>query len=322
MLVSDTKKLYFGYNFTTLEDDFECLILATDLSFIVHHSSLENMRLKNKLALITGAGKGIGEAIAIGFAKEGADIIINELHGATYAEDVVTRIRAMGRHAEVVYADISKVSEIRSMFAYIKEKYGRLDVLVNNAGITGWSDFFETDEAIFDKVMNLNVRGTLFCSIEAAKIMRENHLFDGNTEGVTMNRVGGSIINISTICAALSVKNLICYSTSKGGIHAMSAQMAVELAPYNIRVNTFGPGPINTERNLKEDPDYRTNWGSVVPMQRTGEPEEMIGPSVFLASDESSYVTGQLFYVDGGWSVQGKFAESSMAAQLKNTKDK
>jgi glucose 1-dehydrogenase len=280
------------------------------------------MRLKNKLALITGAGKGIGEAIAIGFAKEGADIIINELHGATYAEDVAIRIRAMGRHAEVVYADISKVSEIRSMFAYIKAKYGRLDVLVNNAGITGWSDFFETDEAIFDKVMNLNVRGTLFCSIEAAKIMRENHLFEENTEGVTMNRVGGSIINISTICAVLSVKNLICYSTSKGGIHAMSAQMAVELAPYNIRVNTFGPGAINTDRNLKEDPDYRTNWGSVVPMQRTGEPEEMIGPSVFLASDESSYVTGQLFYVDGGWSVQGKFAESSMAAQLKNTKDK
>jgi glucose 1-dehydrogenase len=280
------------------------------------------MRLKNKLALITGAGKGIGEAIAIGFAKEGADIIINELHGATYAEDVATRIRAMGRHAEVIYADISQVPEIRSMFAHIKTQYGRLDILVNNAGITGWSDFFETDEAIFDKVMNLNVRGTLFCSIEAAKIMRENHLFEGNTEGVTMNRVGGSIINISTICAVLSVKNLICYSTSKGGIHAMSAQMAVELAPYNIRVNTFGPGAINTDRNLKEDPDYKTNWGSVVPMQRTGEPEEMIGPSVFLASDESSYVTGQLFYVDGGWSVQGKFAESSMAAQLKNTKDK
>jgi glucose 1-dehydrogenase len=280
------------------------------------------MRLKNKLALITGAGKGIGEAIALGFAKEGADIIINELHGATYAEDVATRIRAMGRHAEVIYADISQVPEIRSMFAHIKQKYGRLDVLVNNAGITGWSDFFETDEAIFDKVMNLNVRGTLFCSIEAAKIMRENHLFEGNTEGVMMNRVGGSIINISTICAVLSVKNLICYSTSKGGIHAMSAQMAVELAPYNIRVNTFGPGAINTDRNLKEDPDYKTNWGSVVPMQRTGEPEEMIGPSVFLASDESSYVTGQLFYVDGGWSVQGKFAESSMAAQLRNTKDK
>jgi glucose 1-dehydrogenase len=280
------------------------------------------MRLKNKLALITGAGKGIGEAIALGFAKEGADIIINELHGATYAEDVATRIRAMGRHAEVVYADISQVAEIRNMFAHIKAKYGRLDVLVNNAGITGWSDFFETDEAIFDKVMNLNVRGTLFCSIEAAKIMRENHLFEGNTEGVTTNRAGGSIINVSTICAVLSVKNLICYSTSKGGIHAMSAQMAVELAPYNIRVNTFGPGAINTDRNLKEDPDYRVNWGSVVPMQRTGEPEEMIGPSVFLASDESSYVTGQLFYVDGGWSVQGKFAESSMAAQLKNTKDK
>jgi glucose 1-dehydrogenase len=300
------------------------LIQALCQRFIIYRSSfiILKMRLKNKLALITGAGKGIGEAIALGFAKEGADIIINELHGATYAEDIASKIRAMGRKAEVMYADISKVPEIRSMFAHIKEKYGRLDVLVNNAGITGWSDFFETDEAIFDKVMNLNVRGTLFCSIEAAKIMRENPVFNTNTEGPLSIKSSGSIINISTICAVLSVKNLICYSTSKGGIHAMSAQMAVELAPYNIRVNTFGPGAINTDRNLKEDPDYKTNWGSVVPMQRTGEPEEMIGPSVFLASNESSYVTGQLFYVDGGWSVQGKFAESSMAAQLKNTKDK
>jgi glucose 1-dehydrogenase len=266
------------------------------------------MRLKNKIALITGAGKGIGAAIAEGFAREGAMVLINDLPTATYAEDLANRILTEGGQAAVFYADISNVNVIRQLFTQIRAEYGRLDILVNNAGITGWSDFFETDEAIFDRVMNLNLKGTLFCSIEAAKIMRENG--------------GGSIINISTICAALSVKNLICYSTSKGGIHAMSEQMAVELAPYRIRVNTFGPGATNTDRNLKEDPNYRENWGSVVPMQRTGEPEEMIGPAIFLASDESSYVTGQLFYVDGGWSVQGKFAAGSMDAQLKNTKDK
>lgn len=268
------------------------------------------MRLKNKITLITGAGKGIGEAIALGFAKEGATVIINDLPGATYAEAVVQKIKKMGQHAAVYYADISKVDDIRAMFQHIEKTYKRLDVLVNNAGITGWSNFFETDEAIFDKVMNLNVRGTLFCSIEAAKLMKNNK----NTEG-------GSIINISTICAVLSVKNLICYSASKGAIQAMATQMAVELAPYKIRVNTFGPGAINTERNLLEDPNYRQNWGSVVPMQRTGEPDEMVGPAIFLASDDSSYITGQLFYVDGGWSVQGKFAENSLEAQLKNTRD-
>jgi glucose 1-dehydrogenase len=264
------------------------------------------MKLQNKIALITGAGRGIGEAIALGFAREGADVLINEIEGATYAEEVAEKIRQMGRRSEVIYADITKVAEIRSMFAYIRQKYGVLNIMVNNAGITGWSDFFETDEAIFDKVMDVNVRGTLFCSIEAAKIMRENG--------------GGSIINISTICAALSVKNLIVYSTSKGGIHAMSAQMAVELAPYNIRVNTFGPGPVNVERNLIGDPDYKTNWGGVVPLGRTAEPEEMIGPAVFLASDDSSYVSGQLFYVDGAWSVQGTIPVNSMDSQLKNSK--
>jgi NAD(P)-dependent dehydrogenase (short-subunit alcohol dehydrogenase family) len=264
------------------------------------------MRLKNKIALVTGAGKGIGKEIAEGFAAEGATVIINDLPNAEYAKKVVEDIQKKGGSADFYQTDVSKVENIRKMFSFIEEKYGKLDVLVNNAGITGWSDFFDTEEALFDKVINLNVKGTLFCAIEAAKLMKKNNK-------------GGSIINISSICSVLSVKNLICYSTSKGGIEAMSKQMAVELAPYNIRVNTFGPGPINTERNLNEDPEYKENWGRVVPMKRTGEPEEMIGPALFLASDESSYVTGQLFYVDGGWSVQGKFAEDSMDNQLKNS---
>lgn len=264
------------------------------------------MRLKNKIALVTGAGKGIGKEIAEGFAAEGAKVIINDLPNAQYAKEVIEAIKQKGGSAALYQTDVSKVGNIRAMFSFIEEKYGTLDVLVNNAGITGWSDFFDTDEALFDKVIGLNVKGTLFCAIEAAKLMKKNGK-------------GGSIINISSICSVLSVKNLICYSTSKGGIEAMSKQMAVELAPYNIRVNTFGPGPINTQRNLEEDPEYKENWGRVVPMKRTGEPEEMIGPAIFLASDESSYVTGQLFYVDGGWSVQGKFAEDSMDSQLKNS---
>ncbi len=264
-------------------------------------------RLKDKIALITGGGRGIGASIALGFASEGADILLNEMPGADYTEDLAVQIRAMGRQCRIYYADISSVTDIRRMFRLIREDFGKLDILVNNAAITGWSDFFDTSEEIFDRVMNTNVKGTLFCSIEAAKLMKEQQK--------------GSIINISTICAALSVRNLITYSTSKGGIHAMAEQMAVELAPYGIRVNTFGPGPINVERNLAEDPDYRTNWGRMVPMGRTGEPEEMVGPALFLASDESAYVTGQLFFVDGGWSVQGRIPEESMNSQLRNSKN-
>lgn len=263
------------------------------------------MQLANKIALVTGAGKGIGAAIARGFAREGATVIINDLPGAEYAEAVAADIRQQGGQAAVLYADLSKIAEIKHMFDQIRAIYGRLDVLVNNAGITGWSDFFETDEALFDKVIQLNLKGTLFCSIEAANMMRGTG--------------GGSIIHVSSVVAALSVKNLLCYAATKGGIEAMSKHMAVELAPYNIRVNTFGPGPINTERNLAEDPDYRENWGRVIPLQRSGEADEMIGPAVFLASDASSFVTGQLFYADGGWSVQGKIAEESLNAQLNNS---
>jgi glucose 1-dehydrogenase len=109
----------------------------------------------------------------------------------------------------------------------------------------------------------------------------------------------------------------VAYAASKGGIHALTKQLAVELAPFKIRVNTFAPGPVKIERNLRDDPNFETAWGGMVPLGRVGEPEEMIGPAVFLASEESSYMTGQTFFVDGGWTVQGKIPEANMDAALK-----
>lgn len=258
------------------------------------------MRLNNKIALITGAGSGIGQAIAVGFAREGAYVIVNDINEDN-AFDTLSKIIEVGGLGEIKIANIAKLAELKAMFSSFK----KIDILVNNAGITGWSSIWETSEEIFDEVINLNLKGTFFCTIEAAKIMKTNG--------------GGSIINISTICAELGVKNLPVYSASKGGIQAMNKQLAVELAPFNIRVNTFGPGPINVERNLLQDPDYKQNWGAMVPMKRTGEPEEMVGPALFLASDDSSYVTGQLFFVDGGWTAQGKIPENSMDSQLLNS---
>ena len=258
------------------------------------------MRLNNKIALITGAGSGIGQAIAVGFAREGAYVIVNDINEDN-AFDTLSKIIEVGGLGEIKIANIAKLAELKAMFSSFK----KIDILVNNAGITGWSSIWDTSEEIFDEVINLNLKGTFFCTIEAAKIMKTNG--------------GGSIINISTICAELGVKNLPVYSASKGGIQAMNKQLAVELAPFNIRVNTFGPGPINVERNLVQDPDYKQNWGAMVPMKRTGEPEEMVGPALFLASDDSSYVTGQLFFVDGGWTAQGKIPENSMDSQLLNS---
>jgi len=135
-----------------------------------------------------------------------------------------------------------------------------------------------------------------------------------------MRKTGGSIINISTNCAALGVKNLIAYATSKGGIHALTKQLAVELAPFGIRVNTFAPGPTLVDRNLRDDPDYDQTWGKMVPLGRAAKPEEMVGAALFLASDASSYMTGQVFYVDGGWTVAGKIPTEYMDQSLKKNR--
>jgi len=185
----------------------------------------------------------------------------------------------------------------------IKKEFGSLDVLINNAGVTGWTDLFSITPEKWDFVINTNLKGTFFCCLEAAKIMKESG--------------GGTIVNVSTNCAELGVKNLVAYASSKGGIHTMTKQLAVELAPYHIRINTFAPGPTNVKRNLDDDPEYRNSWGGCVPLKRTADEEEMIAPALFLASEDSSFMTGQLFFVDGGWSIQGKIPEENMEKSMK-----
>ena len=257
-------------------------------------------RLLDKTVLITGASRGIGRALALGCAREGADIIINYHQGRDEARAVAREVTALGRRALILPADLRRTAQIDRMFRRAREVFPTLDVLINNAGLTGWTEFFDTTEEKWDTVLDTNLKGTFFCTLAAARWMRET-------------KTPGAVINISTVCAALGVKNLVAYATSKAAINGMTKQLAVELAPYGIRVNTFAPGPINVERNLKDDPDYRSAWGGVVPLGRTGEPEEMVGPAVFLASQDSSYVTGQVFYADGGWTVQGKIPLANMA---------
>jgi NAD(P)-dependent dehydrogenase (short-subunit alcohol dehydrogenase family) len=253
------------------------------------------MRLEGKVVLVTGASKGIGRAIAVGMAREGADVFVNYNRDEAGAEEAARDIRAAGRRAWTVRADIRHPEQIRAMFNFLRSQVPALHVLVNNAAITGWTPLFEITVEKWDAVIETNLRGTFFCSLEAARWMKETG--------------GGSIVNVSTNCAELGVKNLVAYASSKGGIHAMTRQLAVELAPYKIRVNTFAPGPTLVERNLSDDPDYDVTWARVVPLGRAARPEEMVGAAIFLACDESSYVTGQLFFVDGGWTVAGRLPE-------------
>lgn len=254
------------------------------------------MRLAGKTVLVTGASKGIGSAIAIGCAREGADVFLNYNTDRAGAEAAAEAVSAARRKAWVLHADLRRPEDIFGMFEAARREAPVLHALINNAGVTGWTPLFEITVERWDAVVETNLRGTFFCSLEAARWMKDTG--------------GGSIVNVSTNCAELGVKNLVAYASSKGGIHAMTRQLAVELAPYRIRVNTFAPGPTRVARNLADDPDYDRTWGAMVPLQRTAAAEEMIGPAVFLASEESSYMTGQVFFVDGGWTVAGKIPEA------------
>jgi NAD(P)-dependent dehydrogenase (short-subunit alcohol dehydrogenase family) len=242
-------------------------------------------RLEGKVALVTGGSRGIGRALALGFAAEGALVHVN------HVDDASEVLAQLPEGALDLRYDVSDRAQVVEMFS----RLDRLDVLVNCAGITGWTPLLETDEDAFERVVATNLKGTFFCSVEAAKLMRAR---------------GGAIVNVSSVVAARGMRNLSVYGASKGGIDALTRQLAAELAPFGIRVNAFAPGATNVERNLADDPDYLTVWAPLIPLGRVAEAEEMVGPAVFLASDESAYVTGQHFFVDGGWTVVGRYPES------------
>ena len=244
-------------------------------------------RLEGKTALVTGAARGIGRALAIGFAAEGA--VVHLLDHEDPAA-VVSELADSGQGL-ALRCDVSDVTAIRTAFSGLD----RLDVLVNCAAVTGWIDALDPGEETWDRVIDTNLKGTFFCSSEAARLMRGT---------------GGSIVNVTSVLGIRGMPNSAAYAASKGGINSLTVQLAIELAPHRIRVNAFGPGATNVERNLTDDPAYLEAWAPVIPLGRVAEPEEMVGPAVFLASDESAHVTGQMLYVDGGWTATGHFPES------------
>ncbi len=248
-------------------------------------------RLQDKVAIVTGSAKGIGEAIAIRYGVEGAKVVVTDIN-ADGATAVAQAINEAGGTAIAITCDVSNEDQVNALFDQTVETFGSVDVLVNNAGlISPMIHFLRADKAWWDRIINVNLTGTFLCCHRASHIMARNG--------------GGSIINMSSGGATKAHRAFAAYDATKGGIEALTRAMALDLGPYNIRVNSLIPGSIDT---TGIDEEGRKLRGVNIPLGRVGEPVDMTGAAVFLASDDALYVTGQRTVVDGGMLAQQRSA--------------
>jgi len=244
----------------------------------------ELQRFAGKVVLVTGAGHGIGQAVAERFSAEGARVVVNDLSEARATEVA----QAMRGDAIPVAADVSSKEQVDRLFDTALERFGTVDVLVNNAGnIHAARHFLEADEEWWDRMLGVNLKGAFLCSLRAAHIMAR--------------KGSGVIISMSSGGATRAHRGNVAYDASKGGIEAMTRAMALDLAPYGVRVNAVVPGLILTYDLSAEDAVER---GKVVPLGRLGNPDDLAGPTVFLATEDARYITGECLVVDGGVLVQ------------------
>jgi 3-oxoacyl-[acyl-carrier protein] reductase len=246
--------------------------------------------LNGKKALVTGASRGIGRGVALALAKQGADVAINYHSNAEEAEKAVVEIKALGCDSFSVQADVSNKQSVVKMFAEIKNKWGKLDILVNNAGIIHSAAFEDLTEEQWDNVLNINLKGQFLCSQQAVKLMSH----------------GSRIINIASISSGgvgIGFSHVAHYTASKGGVVALTENMALELASKGINVNAIGPGVIGTDmtKEMLGDEKGKLSLITRIPKGRIGKPEDIGTAAAFLASSEADYITGTVLYVDGGW---------------------
>ncbi len=252
---------------------------------------LESFSLEGRVALVTGAGRGIGRAIALGLAEAGADLVVASRTAAD-VEAVAALARGLGRRALAVPADVADEAAVANLVARAVATFGRLDALVNSAGISPvYKRAEKTTAAEWDAILAVNLRGAYLCCLAAGRVMLEQG--------------GGSIVNIASIGARVALPRLVAYCASKGGIDQLTKVLAVEWAPRHVRVNAIAPGYVETEmtRGMRENPRLMEQLVAQTPMGRLAKPEEIVGAAVFLLSDAASYVTGQTLFVDGGWTA-------------------
>lgn len=246
------------------------------------------MLFQNKVAVITGAGQGIGKGIALALAQEGCQVVISDLNLKT-CEQVAQEIQAVGGPCLAVKCDVSQKAEVDNLIAETLKKFGQLDILVNNAGIFPYLAFDKMQESDWDKVMNVNLKSIFLCSQVASKVIPEN----------------GRIISISSIASVVGFEGLVHYCASKGGVSSMTRALALELAGKKITVNAVAPGATDTPGATGVMNDETKNQAvATIPLKRWGTPADIANTVVFLASDKASYITGQTIVVDGGWTLR------------------
>jgi len=249
-------------------------------------------RLVNKVALVTGASSGIGKGIAIRFAREGASVAVNYSKSRERAEDVVGAITSFGGKAIAIKADVTKADEVDGMVTQVVKEFGKLNVLVNNAGIFIEKSIEDTSEDVWDKVMGINLKGPYLCSRRCVpELLKQN---------------GGKIINLASIDSFVSEPNASAYCASKAGVVGLTTSLAFELAPKRINVNAIAPGQIETPMIAEwlKNPETVKSLISKTPYGRIGKPSDIAAAAAFLASDESEFVNGAVIAVDGGWMTQ------------------
>ena len=250
------------------------------------------MRLANKVSLITGASRGIGRAIALAYAREGADVVVNYSSSVGAAEKVADEVRALGRRALVVQADVADKAAVEEMVGKTIQEFGKVDILVNNAGMAIVAPSIELEESQWRRGIEVLLTGVFFCSQVAGKEM--------------IKQKSGKIVNIASMAGLVGVPERACYISAKAGVIGMTRVLAVEWAQYNININSICPGFIKTdiiagliERGLYDEKTLNT----LTPLGKIGEPDDVANIAVFLASDESKNITGQSIVTDGGWST-------------------